>query len=139
MNTRKTVVAAAVTASAAVLGAALALPAVAGGADDSHTIHFVAQNQISVGLGKHGGATVDKDVNHGKLVGVDLLSFTGQSSADVALALPGGLLLATLEFSKSGALTGTVTGGTGAYADISGTVTGMKTGKRTTDVTVTYH
>ena len=139
MNARKSVLALGVSASAAVLGAALALPAVAGGATHPHTLHFVANSQVSVGLGKHGGAAVDKDVNHGKLVGYDLVSFTGQSTADVAVALPGGLLYASLQFSDSGGLTGTVTGGTGPYAHARGTVSGMNTGKTTTDVTVTYH
>lgn len=137
MNTRITI-AAAGTSAALVAGAtALALPAAAGSA--SHTLTFTAVKQSQANLGKHAAVVSDHDVSGGKVVGYDLLTFTGSATGDVAVGLNGGLLYARLKFSESGALSGKVTGGTGPYAGASGTVSGTAVAKNRTKVTISYH
>jgi hypothetical protein len=138
MNVRTSITAAGTVAALATGGCLLALPASAGSA--THTIHFKALTKSQAGLGKHGGVSFDHDVTPGKgLIGYDVVSFVGKSSGDVAVGLKGGLLLAHLKFTKNGALSGSVTGGTGAYAHAKGTVSGQAISKKKTAVTVTYH
>jgi hypothetical protein len=137
MNVRHSITAAGTVAALATGGCLLALPASAGGA--THTIHFKALTKAQASLGKHGGVSFDHDVSSKGLVGFDVVSFVGKQAGDVAVGLKGGLLIAHLKFGSTGALSGTVTGGTGAYSDAKGTVSGEAISKNKTRVTITYH
>ena len=137
MNTRRSFAAAGAAAAVGAASCVLALPASAG--NSTHTLVFFAITKSQVPLGKKGGASFDHDVNKKhKVIGYDVVSFTGQATGAVSVALKGGLLYANLHFTPSGALTGKVTGGAGAYAHASGTVTGHAITKKKTEVTVTY-
>lgn len=136
MNTRTSIAAAGAAAALVTGSCLLALPASAGSAH--HTLHFTAVAKSHANLGHKGGVAFDHDVNAKGLVGYDILSFVGRTTADAAVGLNGGLLYAHLTFSKTG-LTGTVTGGAGRYAGAKGSVTGKTISNNKTKVTITYH
>jgi hypothetical protein len=137
MFARTSIAAASAAALLTTGGVLLALPASAGTA--THTLTFTAVTKSQASLGKKGGASFDHDVNaKGKVIGYDVVSFAHGNTGNVAVALKGGMLYAHLVFAKDGALTGTVTGGTGKYAGSTGSVKGQATAKKKTSVTVTY-
>lgn len=130
---------AAVGAAATLVGGGtlLALPAFAGGG--THTLTFDSVTKSQSHLGKTAGVSFDKDLNTAhKVIGYDVLTWEGQSHADVALALKDGFIYAHLAFTKTGAVTGKLTGGSGKYAGATGTVKGTSVSKTKTEVTVTY-
>ena len=137
MNARTSLAAGGTAAALAVGSCLLALPASAGSA--THTLHFVAHTKSMHSLHKRGGVAFDHDISKHGLIGYDVVSFTGRTQGVVAVGLFGGILDATLTFGANGQLTGTVTGGSGAYSGAKGTVSGQAISKRKTMVTVTYH
>jgi hypothetical protein len=130
--------------SAAVLaagGIAIAVPAVA--SNSTHTVKFTAVRQKSVTFSSSTYGISERDVNAaGKIVGFDMLygHFNAKQAGGVTFELSGGFITATLHFS-AGKAQGKITGGTGKYENVTGTVTGKelnKTGSRAA-ITITYH
>jgi hypothetical protein len=130
----------ALAGSAAALATAglLAGPALASNASPTHTLKFSTHSIAMHNFGKNGGVALDKDTHAGKVVAYDMLDFVSANGADVSLGLPDGFLYARITFSKSGAITGKITGGTAAYKGDTGTVKGQQ-GKTGANVTVKYH
>jgi hypothetical protein len=137
MNARLTIAAVGTATALVAGGVVLALPASAGSA--SHTLRFTAVKQSQAHLSKQTSVASDHDMAGGKVIGYDVVTFAGRGTGDVAVGLNGGLLYGSLTFSKSGALTGKVTGGTGPYAGIAGTISGQTISNNKTKVVVSYH
>jgi acyl-coenzyme A synthetase/AMP-(fatty) acid ligase len=137
-----------ISIAAAGAAAALVLPAVAASAQGgTHTLQFVSVQGKSVMLSQASGGQQDTDVNAaGKTVGFDMLYFlfTAGSTGAVSAAIEttGGFLYATFTFhAKTNTITnGKVTGGTGAFAGATGTITtrNLNAAGTRTAVTVTY-
>ncbi|MGD0945762.1 MAG: hypothetical protein ABR972_16060 [Acidimicrobiales bacterium] len=108
------------------LGTATATPISA-----SFVLHFVAV-KTSMSTPTETGAYYESDVEvaSGSPVGQEVASCVSATTAvtcDGAFANANGIIDAHFTISLStGTLTGTVTGGTGAYADVSGTVNGTR-------------
>ena len=130
----------ALAGSAAALATAglLAGPALASSASATHTLKFSTHSLAMHNFGKSGGVGLDKDTHAGKVVAYDMLDFVSANGADVTLGLPDGFLYAHITISKTGGITGKVTGGTAAYKGDTGTVKGRQ-GKTGANVTVKYH
>jgi hypothetical protein len=128
----------------AVLGAgAFLLPAVASPANATHTLTFTAVTEKQAGFSKTTAGQQGKDVNSkGKIIGFDLLYFHGNSpNGEVTLDTAGGFLYATLHFSNTSVSHGKITGGTGKFNGVTGTIVGKNLNSKgtRTAVTVTYH
>jgi hypothetical protein len=133
--------------AAALLGSgAFVLPAVASVRMTAHTIKFTSVQQRSAKFSKTAVGESDIDYNKaGKIVGFDTIYFsfdpqTHQPSGGVTLDTNGGFLYATLNFTQSKVIHGTVTGGTGKFAGATGTITAKSLNKKgtRTAVTITY-
>jgi hypothetical protein len=136
-----------VGAAAFLGGGAFLLPAVASAHSVTHTLKFTAVTVQSANFSKTTAGQSGKDLNKaGKIIGFDMLYFvfnpkTHVPSASVTLDINGGFLYGTLKFSKGPLTHGTVTGGTGKFKGVAGTITSRsltKSGNRTA-VTITYH
>jgi hypothetical protein len=133
--------------AAVVLGTtgAFLLPAVASAHSGTTTLKFTSVQKATVGFTTATGGIQNTDVNTtGKTIGFDMLYFAATSPSSVAVNLTvdtkGGFLYGTFTFNpKTGVVTnGKVTGGTGAFAGATGTIT-VKTISRTKHaVTITY-
>jgi hypothetical protein len=132
--------------AAVVLGTtgALMLPAVASAHSATHTLKFVSLSKAQVNFTRTTGAIQNTDVKAGKTIGFDMLYFAATSPSSLAvnstIDIKGGLLYDTFTFNpKTGVITnGKVTGGTGAFAEATGTIK-VKTISRTKHaVTITY-
>jgi hypothetical protein len=132
--------------AAVVLGTtgALVVPAVASAHSDTQTLKFIAVQKSSVMFTARSGGEQDTDVNTaGKTVGYDMLYFAATSAtagiADVTVDTTGGFLYATATVQiKTGATSnGKVTGGTGAFAGATGTLTAKNLNKAGTRTAVT--
>ena len=133
---------AAATIATATVAAAAAGPAVAAGGATTITQHFDAKSSSSpLRTTKTSFVATDNDVARGKAIGRDVLYCTGAaagaSHCRVAFAQKGGLLYAKFTISQSGALNGTITGGTGTFAHANGTLTGQAVSQK--DVKITLH
>jgi hypothetical protein len=126
---KKTAVAAiALTGAAALSGAAILPGAAAPHPAAKHVMRFVSISGPSRNVGKFGFIASDKDKRAGKVVGYDSLSGTynpknGVVNLNVAVALNGGLI--TVHLAQKGdqtSATGKITGGSGKYAGIKGTI-----------------
>ena len=132
--------------AAVVLGttAALVLPAVASAHDASTTLKFTAVAVKGVSFTKTTFGGQETDVNStGNTIGFDdvYVTVTGPSSATVNVALDtkGGFLYAVATSTNMGkTLSGTVTGGTGAFNGATGTVTAKTISRTKTAVTIVY-
>jgi hypothetical protein len=134
---------AAVGATAIIGAGAFLLPAVASPSSATHTLTFTAVSGKEASFSKTTGGQQEKDVNSkGKIVGFDEIYFHGNSPrGGVTLDTSGGFLYGTLKFTNSAVTHGTVTGGTGKFKGVTGTIVGnnpKKNGTRTA-VTITYH
>ena len=145
MKIRKSI---AVAGAAAVLGTgAFLIPAAASAHSITHTLKFTAVAQQSANFSKTASGQSGTDFSKtGKLVGFDVLYFafnpkTGKPSGGVTLDTAGGFLYGTLTPTQGPVTHGLVTGGTGKFKGVTGTITGRslnKAGTRTA-VTITYH
>jgi hypothetical protein len=123
--------------------ATVAGPALAVSGTTTVTQHFDAQSSSSpLRLSKTSFVLTDNDVASGKTIGHDVLyctdAGTGATHCRVAIAQKGGLLYAQFALSETtGALKGTVTGGTGSFAHADGTLTGQSVSQK--DVKITLH
>ena len=130
-------------AATVVAATAAAMPALAASDAKTVTQHFDAKSSASpLFFSKTSFASTDKDVRGGKTIGRDVLSCTdagqGSSHCYVAFAQKGGLLYVKFALSdKTGALKGTVTGGTGSFAHANGTLAGQAVSH--SDVKITLH
>jgi hypothetical protein len=133
--------------AAAVLGVtgALVLPAVASAHSASTTLKFISVEKASVSFTKATGGEQDTDVNaKGKTVGFDMIYYAATSataaSVNITGDFSGGFLYGTGTVNPStGAFSnGKVTGGTGAFAGATGTITAKDISKTKTAVTITY-
>jgi len=139
---------AAAGAAVAIAGAgAILLPAVASAHSTTHTLKFISVQQKSVGFPKASGANQDTDVNAaGKTVGFDMIYFSATSATAAAVNITvdttGGFLYGTATANiQTGAITnGKVTGGTGAFKGVTGTIKAKNLNKQgtRTAVTITY-
>jgi hypothetical protein len=131
--------------AAVVLGAtaALGLPAVASAHSATYTLKFTVVTNKFVPLTRTTYASQETDVNStGKTIGFDegTITFAGNTGTGaVAFVRADGFLYGTLTFTNGGkTLTGKVTGGTGAFNEATGTITGKAITSRKTAVTITY-
>jgi len=148
MKIRNTIAAAAAAAAAAAVGTTgpLVLPAGASAHSAAHTLTFVSVLKKLVIYTHTTVGEQDTDVTStGKIIGFDELyaTQTGPTTGKgkVAYAENGGLLYGTLILTHNGARGhGTVTGGTGVFRGVTGTITfkpANKSGTRAA-VTITY-
>ena len=134
--------------AAAVFGTGVfLLPAVASAHSASHTLKFIAVAQQSANFSKTASGQAGTDFSKaGKIIGFDVLYFafnptTHKPSGGVTLDTNGGFLYGALHPTKGPVTHGVVTGGTGKFQGVTGTITGRslnKSGTRTA-VTITYH
>ena len=123
--------------------AALVLPAAASAHSATHTLKFTVVTNKFVPLTKTTYAAQETDVNStGKIIGFNegTITFTGNTGkAAVAFVRADGFLYGTFTTTNGGkTLTGTVTGGTGAFNEATGTITGKAITSSKTAVTITY-
>jgi hypothetical protein len=110
----------------------------------THTITIRAVQTAAKQFPHHRLVFTNRDSIKGRYAGNSVLAGVLNRKTDIvtgniAIALSRGILYAHFkENGPTGALTGTVTGGAGAYHGISGTITGNATNAKTTVVTVTY-
>ena len=145
MTIRKSIAAA---GAAAILGSgALLLPAAASAHSVTHTLKFIAVTQKVANFSKTATGKAETDFGQaGQLIGFDVLYVefnpkTHTAWGDVALDLGGGFLYGALTPTPGPVTHGKVTGGTGKFKGVTGTITGRnlnKSGTRTA-VTITYH
>jgi hypothetical protein len=143
MHTNKKLVAVGVVAagSLAVTGIGVSVAASSAG---THTLKVTSTEILSKNLPKNQFLDTDKDTSNGKYVGSDVVigvydPKTQGVKARVAFALSGGIMYANFSVNaKTGALTGKLTGGSGKFKDVSGTITGTPVSKKATAVTVIY-
>jgi hypothetical protein len=113
----------------------------------TQTLKLAAHETGTHNIGKSSfiGDDTDRNPATGAIVGYD--SITGHFNfttkvvqIDAAVALKGGIITAHLSGKgNSNALDGTITGGTGKYAGITGTIhTTSKNGGKVTHITLTY-
>ena len=144
MKLRRYIAAAAATV---VLGgtAAVVLPTVASAHSTTTTLTFTAtEHKVISWLPINSYIYHENDTNsRGRTIGFDDIYFTAQNcctaTADVAFALRGGLLYGSFATNGSPTFSGTVTGGTGAFAGVTGTIQGTGNGTFTKiQFTITY-
>lgn len=129
--------------------AALAVTGVAGAGSaaptraTTHTLKLVAHQTASHNFkpNKFIGADTDRSAATGAVVGYDSIAgafnFTTKTvKIDAALALKGGIITAHLT-GKGHSQSGPITGGSGAYKGVTGTVQASGKGK-VTHITITY-
>ena len=140
----RTTIAAAGTATVLGITGAILLPAAASAHAITHTLTFTSVEQAQAKFSATAMGFEDKDVSKaGKVIGYDVLNVTadpttGKVSAWVTLDTAGGLLYGTLKVSSNPVSHGTVTGGTGAFAGATGTITAKSISATKTAVTITY-
>lgn len=137
----------AVAATAAIGAGAFLVPAVASSNSVSHTLKFTAITQKSANFSRTSFGQDEIDRNKaGKIIGFDVINGTFDPSTNtakgrVALSTKGGILYGKLKFSNGPITHGRVTGGTGKFSGVTGTIYGKSLNKRgtRTAVTITYH
>jgi hypothetical protein len=144
MKIRTSIIAAGAAVALGTTGA-LVLPAVASAHSSTHTLKFIAVQKASVQFTKTTFGQQETDVNAtNKTIGFDEI-YLADTSATTAAAnvtgdYKGGMLYGTFNVNlKTGVITnGKVTGGTGAFAHATGTITAKPISSTKTAVTVTY-
>jgi hypothetical protein len=92
-----------------------------------HTLKFISLTKNNVAFSKYSGGQQDTDVtSKGKVIGFDQLNITfnpktGRGRGNFTFDYKGGFIYGTLRAGTSGA-TGRLTGGTGRYAHVTGTL-----------------
>lgn len=84
------------------------------------------------------GFEIDKDLYHGKIIAADIVDFVASGESDLALAVRNGFLYGQFTVSSSGAISGTITGGSAQYRGDVGTIGGTAKPKAAY-VVITYH
>ena len=144
MKIRTSIIAAGAAVALGTTGA-LVLPAVASAHSSTHTLKFIAVQNAMVTFTKTTFGQQETDVNAtGKTIGFDEIYLAATSAttaaANVTGDYSGGMLYGTFKVNlKTGVITnGKVTGGTGAFAHATGTITAKPISSTKTAVTVTY-
>jgi hypothetical protein len=129
--------------SLATAGAGIGVAATASA--PTHTLRFTAVQISSKNLSQTKFVNVDKDRSHGKFIGNDVLqgrfnNTTHTAKIGVAAAFRGGFIYGNFISNEQGDLSqGKVTGGTGKYKGVKGTITGHAITSTKEAVTITYH
>jgi hypothetical protein len=126
---------------------AVLLPAAASTSNATHTLKFTSVQQAATQFSKTISGAVDKDVNKsGKVIGYDMLRISvnpsaGTGTINVTVDTKGGLLYGVLTGGNGQQTLGKVTGGTGTFKGVSGSITATTLNKANTKtaVTITYH
>ena len=137
-----------ITAVAVITAGAFLIPAGASANRATrHTLRFTATAQQSTNLSPTSFAQDEVDTNAaGKIIGFDVINGvfnprTHTAKGRVAFSTKGGILYGSLRFSNGPVTRGKVTGGTGKFRGVKGTIYGRNlnaSGTRTA-VTVRYH
>ena len=130
---------------AAAAGAAVAVPALASPQAASHTLAFTTVTKSTIGFSATSAGVQQTDVNKaGVAIGFDesygvAISKTAIAN-DVTVVTKGGLIYATytLNLANGKVTNGKVTGGTGAFAHATGTLTAKPASGSKYAVTITY-
>ena len=144
MKIRATIAAIGTAAALGLTGTVL-LPAAAGAGTVTHTLTFTSVQKGVATFSANSSGSADLDINKaGKVIGFDMLNFTtnpatGKVAAGVTVDTAGGFLYGTLKLSSGPVIHGTVTGGTGAFAGATGTITATNKTATRTAVTITYN
>jgi hypothetical protein len=118
--------------------------AVAASGHKTDTLSFISKETSDKQLPGNHFVDTDKDVAHGKYAGNDILTGhsnnkTATASGDVVFAREGGVIYGQVHLDfKTGAITGTVTGGAGKFAGAAGTITGNSLNDKDASLTITY-
>lgn len=110
----------------------------------THTLTFKGVQLKSTSPSKTTFVQAEKDVSKGKTIGYDVVTgkFDPQThlvKGSVSVALRGGEIYASFTIAQDNSLSGKVTGGSGKYKGVSGTITGTQPKKNVEAVTITYH
>ncbi|MGH2886200.1 MAG: hypothetical protein ACRDPA_26470 [Solirubrobacteraceae bacterium] len=138
-----------IASAAALVAGVIAVSAVAGAAPatTNHTITFIATQIARHQFSRSTAAVADVDRHHGKVVGYDVLSEKFSSTGGViygAYAPPGGgnyFSVTPIPITKTKTLQGKITGGSGRFAGVSGTIAirYLNSAGTKTAVTIVYH
>jgi hypothetical protein len=142
--TRKRLIGTGAIAAGSLVSAGIGV-SVAASSTPTHTLSFKSVQLTSHNVGKTSFINTGKEVQHGKFIGnnvvdgrYDVTTNTGVLS--IAVALKGGLIYAHADVDSHGVIShGKVTGGSGTYKGITGTITVTSASKKTKDITITYH
>lgn len=134
-------------AVAVVGGGSFLLPAAASTHSVIHKVSFTATTLKSANFSKNTGGRTEIDYNKaGKIIGFDVASFafnpkTNSASGRVAVNMRGGFIYGRLKFTQGPVIHGSVTGGTGKFNGVTGTITARSLNRKgtRTAVTITYH
>ena len=136
---------AAIGATAFIGAGAVVLPALGSTDSTTHTLRFTAIAQKSANFSKtsFGQDEIDRNKD-GKIIGFDVIygtfdPMTNTAKGRVALSTRGGLLYGSLKFSDGPITTGRVTGGTGRFKGVTGTIYGKSLNKAGTRTAVVIH
>jgi hypothetical protein len=126
-------------AVAAVTGVATAAPAVT-----NHTIKLVATQTSIHQFSRSSASAAETDRHNGKVIGYDILSehFTQTSGLILgAFTTNGGVIYFRVPFTNTKTLHGKLTGGSGKFAGVQGTIaaTSLNNAGTKTAVTIVYH
>jgi hypothetical protein len=141
MRSKYVVLSSIAAGSLAVTGIGVGTSVAASSAPTPHTITFKSKTVVSKSVGKNKSIDADKNTAHGKFLGTDVVTFTFKhnvAKGKVAAAFKGGFIYGKFNATQTGAISGKITGGTGKYKDVTGTITGQSAGKNTEKVTITY-
>jgi type II secretory pathway pseudopilin PulG len=104
----------------------------------THTKRFVLHQVASANLGSNSFAGTDRVKSRAINKPVGFVSYTGTFNRDTdtvrlwaGIALKGGIINARVTLTEAPPFTGRITGGSGAYEGITGTVTGRSMGPKT--------
>jgi hypothetical protein len=142
--TRKRLIGTGAIAAGSLVSAGIGV-SVAASSAPTHTLSFKSVQLTSHSLGKTGFINTGKEVRHGKFIGNNIVdgrydATTKTAALSIAVGLKGGLIYAHASVDNQGVIShGKVTGGTGTYKGITGTLTVTSAGKKNKNITITYH
>jgi hypothetical protein len=125
--------------------AAVAMPALASSGSTTHTLKFVAVTQKQTQPSQHTFVEDAQAKRGGKVIGFGLLDGRITSSTGgvgvVAFGMKDGLVYARVTINNTPTTTGTITGGTGSFKGVGGTisVTNLNRSGSRASVTIRYH
>jgi hypothetical protein len=145
MSVRRNLIVA--SAGAALVAGVITVSAVAGAAPatTNHTIKLIATQIASHQFSRSTAAEADVDRHQGKVIGYDVLSEKFSSTGGVirgAYAPPGGgNFFFEIPITKTKTLHGKITGGSGPFAGVRGTIAArnLNSAGTKTAVTIVYH
>ncbi|HEY2299221.1 MAG TPA: hypothetical protein VGH43_15920 [Jatrophihabitans sp.] len=125
---------------AAVAAGIVTVSAVAGAASapTNHTIRLIATQTASHNFSRSSGVEADTDRHNGKVIGYDVLSFIGTGGGKLlgSFATRGGVINFRIPLTKTKTLHGKVTGGSGRFSGVSGTIAATPLNKANTRTAV---